>query len=89
MSFITTFILTVFIDYFSNKIRSDNPTIFLYTIPIILGIAGAVLLVSYIFLVEGIGIVRINGDIFQLIPHRFLSADATVSNISRHRTRTY
>jgi hypothetical protein len=46
MSFITTFILTVFIDYFSNKMRFDNSTIFLYTIPIILGIGGAVLLVS-------------------------------------------
>ena len=50
MSFITTFILTVFIDYFSNKMRFDNSTIFLYTIPIILGIGGAVLLVSYYIL---------------------------------------
>ncbi len=50
MSFVTTFFLTVFIDYFSNKMRSENSTIFLYTIPIILGIAGAVLLVSYYIL---------------------------------------
>jgi len=48
ISFMFTFISTAFMNYFYNSLLTINSsTISLYPIPIVLGIAGAVLLVSY------------------------------------------
>ncbi len=52
ISSIITFISTAFLNYIYNTSATltENSNISLYTIPIVLGIAGTVLLVSYYFL---------------------------------------
>lgn len=51
MSFIVTSIFTTFLNYFYHSILTiNNSTISLYIIPIIFGIAGSVLLISYYIL---------------------------------------
>jgi uncharacterized membrane protein YdjX (TVP38/TMEM64 family) len=51
ISSIVTFISTAFLNYFYSSIMTiNNSKISLYTIPIILGIAGSILIVSYYIL---------------------------------------
>ncbi|MGI0051671.1 MAG: hypothetical protein ACRD8K_08035 [Nitrososphaeraceae archaeon] len=51
ISSIVSFILIPFLDYFSDKIlKFDLSTTSPYTIPIVLGISGSVLLISYYIL---------------------------------------
>ena len=51
ISSIVSFILIPFLDYFSDKIlKFDLSTTSPYTIPIVLGISGSVLLISYYML---------------------------------------
>jgi cytosine/uracil/thiamine/allantoin permease len=51
ISSLVSFILTPFLNYFSQSvIKLDSSTISLYTIPILLGIAGSILIVSYYIL---------------------------------------
>ena len=52
ISSIVTFISTAFMNYFykTSTTLTENSNISLYTIPIILGIAGSVFLISYLVL---------------------------------------
>ena len=69
ISSIVTFISTSLMNYFYKIITTvtDNSNISLYMIPVILGIVGSVLLISYLILVKRIEITTINGDISLLI----------------------
>jgi hypothetical protein len=51
MSFMVTFIFTTFLNYFyHSSLAINNSNISLYIIPIIFGISGSVLLISYYIL---------------------------------------
>jgi hypothetical protein len=51
LSFIVTFIFTTFLNYFYHSILTiNNSNISLYTIPIIFGFSGSVLLITYYIL---------------------------------------
>ena len=74
ISSIVTFISTSLMNYFYKIITTvtDNSNISLYMIPVILGIVGSVLLISYLILVKRIEITTINGDI-SLLKHYNIS----------------
>lgn len=69
ISSIVTFISTSLMNYFYKIITTvtDNSNISLYMIPVILGIVGSVLLISYYIFSKRIEITTINGDISLLI----------------------
>jgi hypothetical protein len=72
ISSIVTFISTSLMNYFYKTITTvtDNSDISLYMIPVILGIVGSVLLMSY-YKVKRIEITTINGDVSLLIHYNF------------------
>ena len=77
ISSIISFIFIPFLNYFYNAImKFDSSIISLYyNISIVIGIAGSVFLISYLFLVEEIriGIMMMkNGDFFQPIHHKHI-----------------